>query len=162
MNLFYIKSEEEWQEILDDLCEALSMPTALVDPHSFVLQESGERHELCKEIRANKESLIGICAKTQKFMAREAKETKKPVIVACEASMSKCMIPVFSDGEFMGSVVVCGTAIPEVEISPAMIAESINRSEDEINSMITQIPVVDKEKVAEVSNRVFNEIHSDS
>jgi len=28
MNLFYIKSEEEWQQILDDLCEALSMPTA--------------------------------------------------------------------------------------------------------------------------------------
>ena len=36
----------------------------------------------------------------------------------------------------MGSVVVCGTAIPEEEISPAMIAESINTSEDEINRMI--------------------------
>ena len=162
MNLFYIKSEEEWQQILDDLSEALSMPTALVDPHSFVLQESGERHELCKAIRANKESLIGICAKTQKFMAKKARATQRPVTVSCEASMSKCLIPVFSDGEFMGSVVVCGTAIPEEEISPAMIAESINTSEDEINRMIKQIPVVDKEEVAKVSNRVFEEIHSDS
>jgi len=89
-------------------------------------------------------------------------KAQRPVIVSCEASMSKCMIPVFSDGEFMGSVVVCGTAIPEEEISPAMIAESINRTEDEINLMIKQIPVVDKEKVAEVSNRLFEEIHSDS
>ena len=162
MNLFYIKSEEEWQQILDDLSESLCMPTALVDPHSFVLQESGERHKLCKEIRAKKESLIGICARTQKFMAKEAKKTQRPVIVACEANMSKCMIPVFSDGEFMGSVVVCGTAIPEEEISTAMIAESIGKSEDEITRMITQIPVVDTERVAEVSNRLFEEIHSDS
>jgi ligand-binding sensor protein len=161
MNLYDINSEEEWQQILDDLREALSMPTALVDPQSFVLQESGERHELCKAIRDNKESLIAICAKTQKFMSKEARKTRRPVIVSCEANMSKCLIPVFSDDEFMGSVVVCGTGIPEEEITPAMIAESINRSEEEINRMIQQVPIVDLEKVAEVSNRVFEKIHSD-
>ena len=160
MNLYDINDEEEWQQILDDLSESLTMPTALVDPQSFVLQESGERHELCKAIRANKESLIGICARTQKFMSKEAKETHRPVIVSCEANMAKCMIPVFSDAEFIGSVVVCGTGIPEEEITPAMIAKSINKSEEEINRMIRQVPVVDKEKVAEVANSVFDEIHN--
>lgn len=160
MNLYDIKTEEKWQQILDDLRESLSMPTALVDPQSFVLQESGERHELCKAIRANKESLISICARTQKFMSTEAKETHKPVIVSCEANMSKCLIPVFSDGEFMGSVVVCGTAIPKEEITSAMIAESINRSEEEVNRLIEQVPVMDKEEVADIANRLFDEIHS--
>ena len=160
MNLYDINDEEEWQQILDDLSESLTMPTALVDPQSFVLQESGERHELCKAIRANKESLISICARTQKFMSKEAKETHRPVIVSCEANMAKCMIPVFSDAEFIGSVVVCGTGIPEEEITPAMIAKSINKSEEEINRMIRQVPVVDKEKVAEVANSVFDEIHN--
>jgi len=159
MNLYYINGEEEWQQILDDLTEALNMPTALVDPQSFVLQESGERHELCKAIRANKESLIDICARTQKFMSKEARETRKPVIVSCEANMTKCMIPVFSDAEFMGSVVVCGTGIPEEEITPAMIAKSINRSEEEVNRMIEQVPFVAQEKVSEVANSVFNKIH---
>jgi len=160
MNLYDIKTEDEWQQILDDLRESLNMPTALVDPQSYVLQESGERHELCKAIRANKESLISICARTQKFMSGEAKKTHKPVIVSCEANMSKCLIPVFSDAEFMGSVVVCGTAIPEEEITLAMIAESINRSEDEVNRLIEQVPLMDKEEVADVANRVFDEIHS--
>ena len=159
MNLYDIKTEEEWQRILDDLGKSLSMPTALVDPQSFILQESGERHELCKAIRANKESLIEICARTQKFMSGKARETHRPVIVSCKANMYKCLIPVFSEGEFMGSVVVCGTGIPEEEISPAMIAKSINRSEDEVNRLIQQVPVMDKEKVAEVSNRIFEEIH---
>jgi ligand-binding sensor protein len=159
MNLYYVKSEDEWQQILDDLNEALDMPTALVDPHSFVLQESGERHELCKAIRANKESLIDICARTQKFMSKEARETRRPVIVSCEANMTKCLIPVFSDKEFMGSIVVCGTGIPEEEITPAMIAKSINRSEEEVRRMIEQVPFVAREKVAEVTNSVFDEIH---
>ncbi len=159
MNLYYINDEEEWQQILDDLAEALNMPTALVDPQSFILQESGERHELCKAIRANKESLIDICAKTQKFMAKEAKETQRPVIVSCEANMTKCLIPVFSDKEFMGSIVVCGTGIPEEEITPAMIAKSINRSEEEVNRMIEQVPFVAQEKVAEVTDSLFDKIH---
>ena len=159
MNLYYIKDEEEWQQILDDLSEALDMPTALVDPQSFVLQESGERHELCKAIRANKESLIGICARTQKFMSKEAKETRRPVIVSCEAKMTKCLVPVFSDEEFMGSIVVCGTGIPEEEITTTMIAESINRSEEEVNRMIEQVPFVAQDKVAEVTDKLFDEIH---
>jgi hypothetical protein len=74
--------------------------------------------------------------------------------------MSKCLIPVFSDTEFMGSVVVCGTAIPKEEITPTMIAESINRSEEEVNRMIAQVPVMDTKEVAEVANRFFDEIHS--
>ena len=159
MNLYYIKSEEEWQQILDDLRDALNMPTALVDPQSFILQESGERHELCKAIRANKDSLIGICARTQKFMSKEAKETRRPVIVSCEANMTKCLVPVFSDEEFMGSIVVCGTGIPEEEITTAMIAESINKSEEEVNRMIEQVPFVAREKVAEVTDNLFDEIH---
>ena len=126
MNLYYIKSEEEWQQILDDLRDALNMPTALVDPQSFILQESGERHELCKAIRANKDSLIGICARTQKFMSKEAKETRRPVIVSRDANMTKCLIPVFSDEEFKGFVVVCGTGIPEKEIPPPRLPKASN------------------------------------
>jgi ligand-binding sensor protein len=160
MNLYDIRSEEEWQNILDRLCDSLGMPTALVDPHSFVLQESGERHELCKTIRANKETLISICAQTQKFMANKAKEKKRPVIVACEAKMSKCLIPVFSDGEFMGSVVVCGTALPDEEITTRMIAEALSISEEEVIRLSKQVKVMGEEKVAQIADRIYEEIHS--
>jgi len=160
MNLYDVKEEEEWQEILDNLCEALDMPTALVDPHSFVLQESGERHDLCSAIRARKDTLMSICAQTQKFMAREAKETRRPVIVSCEANMSKCLIPIFLDDEFMGSVVVCGTALPDEKIKTAMVAEKLGMDSDDVVRMADRVPVVDRKKVAEVSDKTFNTIHS--
>ena len=52
--------------------------------------------------------------------------------------------------------------IPEEEISPAMIAKSINRSEEEVARLIQQVPVVETEKVIEISNELFEKIHSDS
>jgi len=159
MNLYDIKEEEEWQQILDELMESLSMPTALVDPQSFVLQESGQRHELCKAIRAKKDSLIGICAQTQKYMAKQASETKRPVLVSCEAGMSKCLIPVFSGDEFMGSVVVCGTAIPGKEIPTAMIAENIDMGEDEVIRLSGDIPVMAQEEVSKIADETFHKIH---
>jgi len=162
MNLYDIKTEEEWQRVLDELRESLSMPTALVDPHSFILQDSGERHELCKAIRSNKQSLIEICAKTQSMMSRQAKETYGVVIVSCAAKMAKCLIPVFLKGKFMGSIVVCGTAVPEEEMSAAMIAKSINRSEEEVNCLIRQVPVVERAKVAKIANRIFDKVNADS
>ena len=161
MNMYDIKSEEEWQQILDDLCEELEMPSALVDPASFVLQESGERHAICTAIRSNQESLIGICAQTQKLLSRQAKETKRPVILGCEVSMSKCLIPLLPNGEFVGSVVVCGTAIPGEPMKASEIAKWTDLSEEEINRMSQEVPEVDKKRVAEVANRLFEKIHSD-
>lgn len=159
MNLFDIRSEEEWQELLDELSEELQMPSALVDPHSFVLQESGERHPLCAAIRAKKDSLIGICAQTQKFMVKDAKEKGGPLTVACKANMSKCLIPVFLHGDFMGSVVVCGTAIPGKPITDCSLSEVSSLTEEEIAEMSKQVPVVDLDKVQGVAERVFEEIH---
>jgi hypothetical protein len=55
--------------------------------------------------------------------------------------------------------VVCGTGIPEQEITPDMIAKSINRSEAEVKRMIQQVSVVEKEKVVEVADILFDKIH---
>ena len=44
-------------------------------------------------------------------------------------------------------------------ITTTMIAESINRSVEEVNRMIEQVPFVAQEKVAEVTDTLFDEIH---
>ena len=161
MNLYDMRSEEEWQLLLDDLCKELEMPSALVDPQSFVLQESGERHPLCAAIRAKKDSILGICAQTQKFMVKDAKEKHGPITVACKANMSKCLIPMFIEDEFVGSVVVCGTAIPGKPVTDCKISDVSELTDEEIVEMSKHIPVVDLDKVQEVAERVFDEIHSE-
>jgi len=161
MSVYDIKSKEEWQKILDDLCEESGMPTALVDKKSVVLQDSGERNPLCLKIRSNNESLAFICGQTQQFMVKKAKSTQKPVIDPCEAGMLKLLIPLFLDNEFVGSITVCGSCAPGEEIETFAIAQSTKMNEDEIRPLVKQLCEVDQEKVTGVAQRLFQEIQKD-
>jgi len=161
MSVYDIKSKEEWQKILDDLCEESGMPTALVDKKSVVLQVSGERNPLCLKIRSNNESLAFICGQTQQFMVKKAKSTQKPVIDPCEAGMLKLLIPLFLDNEFVGSITVCGSCAPGEEIEIFAIAQSTKMNEDEIRPLVKQVAEVDQEQVTGVAQRLFQEIQKD-
>jgi len=153
MSVYDIKSKEEWQKILDDVCEESGMPAALVDKKSVVLQVSGERNPLCSEIRSNNESLAFICGQTQQFMVKKAKSTQKPVIDACEAGMIKFLIPLFLDTDFIGSITVCGSCAPGEEIETFAIAKSTKMNEKEIMPLVKKVPEVDQEKVTGVALR---------
>ncbi len=161
MSVYDIKSEEEWQKILDDLCKESEMPAALVDKKSVVLQVSGERNPLCLKIRSNNESLAFICGQTQQFMVKKAKSTQEPVIDPCEAGMLKFLIPLFFDSEFVGSITVCGSCVPGEEIETFAIAQSTKMNEDEIRPLVKQVCEVDQEKVTGVAQRLFHEIQKD-
>jgi ligand-binding sensor protein len=161
MTVYDIKSKEEWQKILDDVCEESGMPAALVDKRSVVLQVSGERNPLCSKIRANNESLAFICGQTQQFMTERAKSIRKPVMDACEAGMIKFLIPLFLDTEFMGSITVCGSCVPGEEIETFAIAKSTKMDEKEIIPLVKMVPEVDQEKVEGVAQRLFQKIEKD-
>jgi ligand-binding sensor protein len=161
MNVYDIKSEKEWQKILDDVREESGMPAALVDKKSVVLQVSGERNPLCSEIRANNESLAFICGQTQQFMTKQARSTRKPVIDACEAGMLKFLVPLFIDTDFMGSITVCGSCIPGEEIETFAIEKSTKMNENEIMPLAKMVPEVDEEKVRGVVQRLFQKIKKD-
>jgi len=161
MNVYDIKPKEEWQKILDDVCEESGMPAALVDNKNVVLQVSGERNPLCSEIRANKESLSFICGQTQQFMTKKAKATRKPVMDACEAGLLKFLVPLFSDTDFVGSITVCGSCVPGEEIETFAIAKSTKMNEKEIVPLTEMVPEVDEEKVEDVVRRLFQEVRKD-
>ncbi len=161
MSVYDIKSEEEWQKVLDDVCEESGMPAALVDKKNIVLQVSGERNPLCSEIRANNESLAFICGQTQQFMTKQAKSIRKPVFDACEAGMLKFLIPLFLDTDFVGSITVCGSCAPGEEIETFAIAKSTKMNENEIRPLAKMVPEVDQEKVRGVAQRLFQKIKKD-
>ena len=161
MSVYDIKSEKEWQEILDDVREESGMPAALVDKKNVVLQVSGERNPLCSEIRANNESLAFICGQTQQFMMKQAKSTRQPVIDACEAGMLKSLIPLFLDTDFKGSITVCGSCVPGEEIETFTIAKSTKMNEKEIRSLVKAVPEADQEKARGVIQRLFQKIKRD-
>lgn len=158
MSLYDFRTKEQWQRTLDDVCQELGMPTSILNEQNKILQVSGERNPLCSTIRSIEESSTFICGQTQQFMAEKARVTQRSVIDACEAGMSKFVIPLFFKGKFVGSLTACGSSIPSEEIDLFIIAKSTRMSEEEVAQLTKHVSECDPVIVTETVNRLFQEI----
>ena len=158
MDVYGIRSKEEWQKIVDDVCHELEMPTAVLDSKNIILHSSGERNALCSAIRSNEDSLPLICGQTQQNMAKRAATIKGLVIDACEAGLAKFVIPLFVEDEWVGSFTACGSSIPREDIEDFIIGKSTKMSEDDISHLKQQVSEIEQAKVVEVVDRLFKEL----
>ena len=162
IDVYQIKSREEWQQVLDKLYEELELPVALMDRENTVLQTSGERNPLCASIRERKGPLSFICGQTQQFLSEQARRMKKPVVDMCEAGLVKFVVPIFLNGVCAGNVTACGAVCPEEEIEKYLIGQSTNATEEDIDALCKEVPEIEREKVAQAALRLFQEIEKDT
>jgi ligand-binding sensor protein len=161
VTVYVIKSKEQWQQILDSVCQELGMPSAITDKENEVLQVSGRRNSLCSKIRSIKEASSFICSQAQQFMAEAAKEKRRPIIDFCDAGMLKLVIPVFCQSDFVGTLTACGAFIGGEELEAFLIEKSTKLNEQEIEALIQQVPEGDWSKISKVTQRLFHHIYND-
>lgn len=158
LTVYDLKSRETWQELLDEVHSALGMPTALLDADNVILQSSGERNELCREIRSLEKAKPVICGQSQKFMAEMARTKITSIMEICEAGMAKIVVPVFRDQKFLGSITCCGSILPEMEIEAYFIEKTTGLGGDVIADMAEKIPIVQKEKLQLFADNLFRRL----
>jgi ligand-binding sensor protein len=160
-NIYDIKSKEEWQQILDSVCQEIGIPSAITDRENTVLQVSGQRNPLCSRIRSIKEASSFICGQAQQFMAEAAKAKRTPLIDFCDAGMLKLVIPIFCQSDFLGTLTACGACIEGEELEVFLIEKSTKSNEQEVEALIQQVPEGDLPKISAVTQRRFHQIHND-
>jgi len=161
MEMYDIKPKEEWQRVLDTVYRELGMPSAITDKENAVLQVSGQRNPLCSKIRSIKESSAFICSQAQQFMTEETKKKKRPIIDICDAGMSKFVIPVFYQSDFVGTLTGCGVSIAGEELEAFFIEKGTKMNEQGIEELIQQVPQGDWSMISEVTQRLFHQIQND-
>ena len=62
----------------------------------------------------------------------QAKQSQKAVIGECDAGMMKIAVPIFSEGEFLGTAGGCGLLPAGGEVETFMIEKTAGLSEEEI------------------------------
>jgi ligand-binding sensor protein len=154
MNMYSIRSKQEWQKVLDSVHEELGMTSAITDKENKVLQVSGERKPLCSRIRSIEESLAFICSQAQQSMAQETNKKKRPVIDACDAGMAKFVLPVFYEGDFVGTLTACGARVLGTELETFIIEKATKINERDIDGLIQQVPQCDEKAIARVVQRL--------
>ncbi len=154
MGVYDIRSEGEWQAILDEVSRRLGMPAALLDENNVILQHSGTRNPLCRRIRDQKESKSMICGQSQQYMAERAWSGRRPVIEACEAGLAKVVLPVFQDGQRVGTVTACGSSCGGEEIETFLIQKATGLDEESLSKLAAEVSEVDPDVLREVGEEV--------
>ncbi len=113
MELTDIVPMEQWRQFEAELFERHAMNSAVYNAAGLgITGRPRWCNRLCPKIKANPDSLAAICAPgNQNFMAR-ARQTHSPVIGECDAGLVKIAVPIFVDGDFLGTAGGCGR-LPE-------------------------------------------------
>lgn len=161
MGVYDIRSQAEWQEILDRVSRRLGMPAALLDESNVILQHSGTRNPLCLRIRDQKESKSMICGQSQQYMAETAWSGRRPVIDACEAGLAKIVLPLFHEGRRAGTLTACGSCSKEGEIEDFLVQKSTGLDEETLAALASEVSEVDPALLEEAVEALSRELGSD-
>jgi ligand-binding sensor protein len=160
MELYDLKTEKEWQEMLDALSCKTKMTACLTDREGNIKQSRGERNPLCAQIRKNQEALTFICSQTNRSMLAEVSQTLRPVVDLGEAGLCRMVVPIVVEGEMIGMVTACGAALEGEGIDEFLIAKQIGISEGEVVQLANSAPTCKEEDIDEVANGLFKEINA--
>lgn len=162
MNVYDIKSESEWNAVLDALYEEVGMAASLTDPVGKMLQISGDRYPLCEAIRADEQSLTFVCSQTNTVMLAEVKQTLKPMVDECEVGLLRMVVPLVHEGELVGQITACGRVGDPEDADVFLLSKQLKVEEQEAQRLLEQTPVLSVDEAREAAERLFAELHPSS
>jgi ligand-binding sensor protein len=154
-----LKTEQEWQEILDRFAREIGMTACLTDDKGGLLQCRGDRPPLCKAIRDKPQALTFICSQTNSAMLAEAKVTLRPQIDLCEAGLLRVVVPLIHDGVLVGQIAACGLAPLDQELDSFLIGKQLGLSEEQVLELARATPRASEEALRSPVDRLFWQLH---
>ena len=152
MELTDILSKEDWASFEKELYDRFHINCTVYNTSGIgVTGKPNWCNQLCPEIKANKDSLAAICAPgNQNFMA-QAKQTLKAVIGECDAGLIKIAVPIFNNGDFLGTAGGCGLLPEGGDLETFIIEKTLGLSPEEIAVLCDGLNSMSEEKAGEMA-----------
>jgi ligand-binding sensor protein len=159
MELTDILSTEKWAEFERELFNRFHINCTVYNTQGIgITGKPNWCNRLCPEIKANQNSLAAICAPgNQNFMAR-ARQTGDPVIDECDAGLLKITVPIFSDGEFLGTAGGCGLLPPGGEVETFLLEKTMGLSEERIAELCAGLGTMTEAQAEEMAAYIQDRI----
>ena len=154
-----LKTEEEWDEILERFARQIEMTTCLTDETGTQPRCHGARFPLCAAIRDNQEATTFICSQTNTAMLAVVMKTLKPEIDLCEAGLIRLVVPLVRDGGLVGQIFACGLAPRDEELDPFLVARQLGISEERVLELATSTPSSSEEELQPAVDRLFLDVN---
>lgn len=148
-----------WALLEEELTNRFGLQSTAYNPDG--LSFTG-RHEfvsdLCRALKDSPTALSTICAAANLNFMAEAKATGKTVIAECDAGLVKIAVPVFFDGEFLGTVGGCGKLPQGGEAEEFLIAKTTGLSDDAVAAICSTVGEISGEKAVEMAEYIENRL----
>ena len=162
MKLSEILSLEQWKNLEKEIHEKSGMDSNVFNTKGIRITDHKEWvNRLCPVIKASDRGQSFICAVAHMNIAEIAKRTGDPVIEECDAGLTKIVVPIFVEDEFIGAVGACGLILDDGEIDSFMLNKTIGIQEKEVESLsrdIGHISTSEAEDLAEYISSKLKEI----
>lgn len=159
LDIIHLFGKEKLENIQKMLSKATGLAFVTVDYKGEPITESTSFSRFCSTIRNNQE--IAMCCKaSDAFGAIQAAVTQKPSVYFCPCGLLEVAIPIVLKGHylggFIGGQIRCNDAPEEVsQLKKVMPSPAKNLSQEDQDSLLSEIPVYSYEKFQDIANLVF-------
>jgi ligand-binding sensor protein len=152
MQLTQVLPKEKWEEFENELFDRFHINCTVYDISGQGI--TGKPHwcnRLCPKIKANKDSLAAICAPGNQFFMAQTKKTRQAFIDECDAGLLKIAVPIFIDGEFLGTAGGCGLLPVGGEVQTFLLEKTMGLSETQILKLCEGLGTMTQEEAEKMS-----------
>ncbi len=137
---------ESWRQLAEDIHKKFGFNSCIYNKDNMIVHPPvGWANELCPLIKAGDSRVI--CAASQKNFALKVSHSRDPLIDECEAGLSKFLVPIFVDGEFLGSAGGCGCLIVGNKVDVFYLSKLLSKDEQEIRNLLRTVPRIEKDNI---------------
>jgi ligand-binding sensor protein len=141
-----------WAELEEEARQRFGLSCHVYNIHGNRITGSDHPvNALCPEIRKSPGALTAICAVGSQNFIQMARLTNAPVIGQCDAGLVKLAVPVFVDGEFLGTAGACGLMPEDGEIEEFLLEKTAGISGGDAARLAKDIPVISEERAGELA-----------
>jgi ligand-binding sensor protein len=115
---------------------------------------------LCPAVKANEKGQSYICAVAHQNAANQAKKTREPVVIECDAGLVKVVVPIFVDGDFLGVAGCCGLLLKGSEVDSFLINKTTGIDVGEIENLSDDIATISIAKLESVIKYIEQALES--
>jgi ligand-binding sensor protein len=115
-------------------------------------------NRLCPEVKGNKESLAAICAAGNQYFMAQTKRTRKALIDECDAGLTKIAVPIFVNGEFLGTAGGCGLLPAGGEVQTFLLEKTMGMREEQVLALCEGLGTITQEEAEKMVDYIEKRI----
>ena len=159
MKLLDILPAEKWIELEKEINKRSGLNASVFDAEGIRITDFKKwANRLCPVVKANEKGQSYICAVAHQNAANQAKKTKEPVIIECDAGLVKFVVPIFVDDEFLGVAGGCGLLQKGSEVDSFLINKTTGIDVKEIEKLSNDIATISSAKLNSVIKYIEQEL----